>query len=716
MRLALGIVITLVALPLATNRIWWLYRLIRSGQATSGRLDHPARRIRTELVEVFGQRKLLRWSVPGVAHFFTFWGFLVLFLTIIETYGALFDEKYALPVIGHWAAVGFIEDLFTLAVLVAVVVFSVLRVRSAPERLQRASRFYGSHNGVAWLVLALIALVMITLMLYRGAQINTGNFPYGDSWWAFTSKAVAVALSPLSVAANHTIETVFLLGQVAVVVAFLVVVVNSKHLHIGTAPINVLAKRQPKALGPLLPMESGGKPIDFEDPDEDATFGRGTIADFTWKGMLDFATCTECGRCQSQCPAWSTDKPLSPKLVIMNLRDHLFDAAPVLLDPVATADGAGPDGAGPDGAGPDGTAPEVRPLVGPIGAGGVIDPDVLWACTTCGACVEECPVDIEHVDHIVDMRRNQVLMESAFPNELAGLFRNLERNGNPWGLSPRMRLDWAKDLPFPVPQVGVDVEDLTSVDYLFWVGCAGALDDRAKKTTRAVAELLHTAGVSFAVLGESESCTGDSARRAGNEFLFQTMAASNIEVLDEAKATKIVVTCAHCLNTLANEYPQLGGNYQVVHHTQLLNRLVREGRLTPVAPPEGAAAEQVTYHDPCYLGRHNNVYDPPRELIGALPGVEFTEMPRHGSQSFCCGAGGSRMWLEETIGTRINDTRALEAVDTGADTIAAACPFCVTMLSDGVTEAQSQGKAGTDVHVTDVAQLLLDAVHRGQAD
>ena len=362
-------------------------------------------------------------------------------------------------------------------------------------------------------------------------------------------------------------------------------------------------------------------------------------------------------------------------------------------------------------------------------AGGVIDPDVLWSCTTCGACVEQCPVDIEHVDHIVDMRRNQVLIESAFPNELNGLFKNLERNSNPWGVSPRQRLDWAKDLPFEVKQVGVDVEDLTAVDYLFWVGCAGAYEDRQKKTTRAVAELLDTAGVTFAVLGDGESCTGDPARRSGNEFLFSQLAMQNVEVLREAKATKIVVTCAHCFNTLKNEYPQLGGSYEVLHHTQLLNRLVREKKLTPVSPvaplttgadtpaatADDGATSTVTYHDPCYIGRHNGVYDPPRELIGALPGVTLTEMPRHGNRSFCCGAGGARMWMEEKLGTRINGNRMDEALATGAEQVAVACPFCRVMLGDSLTSKQAEGVASENVEVVDVAQMLLAAVRRGPA-
>ncbi|MEO8556620.1 MAG: (Fe-S)-binding protein, partial [Actinomycetota bacterium] len=304
-----------------------------------------------------------------------------------------------------------------------------------------------------------------------------------------------------------------------------------------------------------------------------------------------------------------------------------------------------------------------------------------------------------------------------------GMFKNLENNQNPWGMSTRARLDWAKDLPFDVKQVGQDVETLDEVDYLFWVGCAGAYEDRAKKTTRAVAELLNAAGVTFAVLGNGETCTGDPARRAGNEFLFQTLAQGNVETLNEAKATKIVVTCAHCFNTIKNEYPQVGGNYEVVHHTQLLNRLVRDKKLIPVARPDhvdgtnGAAtpetAETVTYHDPCYLGRHNGVYAPPRELIGALPGVELREMPRSGEKSFCCGAGGAQMWMEEKLGTRVNNNRTAEALATGASRIAVGCPFCYVMLSDGLTEKQSETSAHADVEVVDIAQMLLAAVRRG---
>jgi Fe-S oxidoreductase len=363
-----------------------------------------------------------------------------------------------------------------------------------------------------------------------------------------------------------------------------------------------------------------------------------------------------------------------------------------------------------------GSGPEqaARPLVGTAEAGGVIDPDVLWSCTTCGACVEQCPVDIEHVDHIVDMRRYQVMIESEFPSELGGLFRNLENKGNPWGQNQRDRLAWAKDLDFEVPVITDTIDP--DHEYLFWVGCAGAFDDRAKKTTRAVAELMHMAAVGFAVLGTGETCTGDPARRAGNEFLFQMLAQATVETLNEAfgdrAKRKIVVTCPHCFNTLSNEYGDLGGKYEVVHHTQLLNRLVRDRRLIVKKNPDESKKKDVTYHDPCYLGRHNKVYAPPRELIEAS-GVTLKEMPRNSARSMCCGAGGARMWMEEKIGKRINLERTDEALDTGAEQIVTGCPFCKVMLTDGLTARQGQTDQTRDigdVEVVDVAQMLLAGV------
>jgi Fe-S oxidoreductase len=719
LRLVLGLLLTVVGLAIAGRRVLWLYRLISSGQPTSGRIKDVRARLETEIAEVAGQRKLLKWAGPGLAHFFTMWGFFILTFTIIETWGALFERDFAFWWFGHARWLGFLEDFFIVAVIVAVFTFMVMRVRQAPERRQRKSRFYGSHTGAAWAVLWLILGVMVTLLLARAAQFATGHFPYGRSGWAFASWLVGHALLPLGNGVNSVLETLFLLLNVAVIMAFMVIVVHSKHLHIALAPLNVGAKRLPDGLGPLLPMESQGKPIDFEDPGEDDTFGRGKIEDFTWKGMLDFATCTECGRCQSQCPAWNTEKPLSPKLLIMDLRDHLFAKAPYLIGgQEAPSEGAIETEAGhgvPESgfARVPGSGPEqaLRPLVGTAEEFGVIDPDVLWSCTTCGACVEQCPVDIEHVDHIVDMRRYQTMIESNFPSELGGMFKNLETKGNPWGQNSRDRLQWTQGLDFEVPVFEGALDD--DVEYLFWVGCAGAFEDKAKKTTQAVAELLHLADVKYLVLGPEETCTGDPARRAGNEFLFQMLAQQNVEVLNtlfegrEPMRRKVVVTCPHCFNTLGNEYPQLGGEYEVVHHTQLLNRLVREKKLVPVAP----VTEDVTYHDPCYLGRHNKVYEAPRELVGAS-GAVLKEMPRHADRSFCCGAGGARMWMEERIGKQINLERTDEAIGTETSKIATGCPFCRVMMTDGVTQRQNEGAAAESLQVVDVAQLLLTAVKR----
>lgn len=714
---------------LALRRIWWLYSLVTSGQPASGRTDNIGTRIWTQIAEVFGQRKLLKWSIPGLAHFFTMWGFFILATVYVEAYGALFDDHFHIPIVGRWNALGFLQDFIALAVLFGIITFSIIRLRSEPKEYGRSSRFYGSHTGGAWLILFMIFLVIFSFAIFRGASANTGALPYGGG--AFFSHAMGTLMAPLGTTANEWIETIALLAHIAVALVFLLIVLHSKHLHIFLAPINVTFKRLPDGLGPLLPVEADGKPIDFENPPDDAEFGRGKIEDFSWKAMLDFATCTECGRCQSQCPAWNTGKPLSPKLVIMDLRDHWMAKAPYILGEKESPLESTPEGGVSENLTGEkhaeehhvpesgfgritGSGPEqaTRPLVGTAEQGGVIDPDVLWSCVTCGACVEQCPVDIEHIDHIVDMRRYQVMMESEFPSELGVLFKNLENKGNPWGQNASDRTNWISEVDFDVPVYGEDVDSFDGYEYLFWVGCAGAYDDKAKKTTKAVAELLAIAGVKYLVLGTGETCNGDSARRSGNEFLFQQLAQQAVETLDgvfegvESVDRKIVVTCPHCFNTLGKEYRQLGANYTVLHHTQLLNRLVRDQKLIPVTP----VSQNITYHDPCYLGRHNKVYEAPRELIGAA-GANLTEMPRHAERSFCCGAGGARMWMEEHIGKRINHERVDEALATDATTVAVACPFCRVMVTDGVNDRQEEaGRSG--VEVLDVAQVLLASLDR----
>ena len=721
LRLVVGLLITAVLLGLAATRLLFLFKLVRSGQPAPNRTGDRGERVKTQATEVIGQRKLLAWTIPGIAHVFAFWGFLVLSLTILEAFGALFDNEFAVPLIGHSPVVGFLEDLFSILVVVGIIMFAVIRIRKNPETLGRESRFFGSHTGAAWFVLFMIFNVIWTLLLYRAAQYNvsvdkgTNNFPFMNGG-AFASETVAGWLHPLGTTTNEWLEMIGLWLNIGVILGFSVFVLHSKHLHIGAAPLNIFFSRRPNALGPLLPMYAGVDEVNFEDPQDDALFGRSKIEDLTWKGNLDLLSCTECGRCQSQCPAWNTGKPLSPKLMIMDMRDHLFAKAPfILAGEEASHSQAVLDEAG-------------RPLVGDrselanaatdgydaqghrSNEGAVIDYEALWACTTCGACVQQCPVDIEHIDHFVDIRRNQVMIESEFPSELAGLFKNLETKGNPWGMNANGRTAWIEEVEFPVRVFGMEGEDKIpdDVEYLFWVGCAGAYDDRAKKTTKAVAELLHTAGINFMVLGEGETCTGDPARRAGNEFLYQMQAQQNVEVLNELGAKRIVVTCPHCLNTISREYPQLGGNYEVVHHTVLLNQLVSENRLTLLKPED----ETVTYHDPCYLGRHNKIYMPPRELLTNMPGVDLVEMDRNKDKSFCCGAGGGRMWMEERIGTRINQNRGDEAIATGATKIAVACPFCSVMLNDAVTvRAQESGMDAT-TEVVDVATLLLDRLER----
>ena len=737
-RLIVGLVMTAVVALFAVKRVLWLLTLVRAGQPMSegnNRTDHMGDRIGTQAKEVLAQTRMLRWSVPGLAHFFTMWGFFILITVYIEAYGVLFDPKFAIPVVGHWEVLGFLQDFIALAVLGGIVTFAIIRLRTGPKEHGRESRFYGSHTGGAWLILWMIFLVIFTFAFFRGAAVVNGNLPYG--WGAFFSHAMGSWMQVFGEPANEWIETFALLGHIAVALIFLLIVLHSKHLHIFLAPLNITFKRLPNGLGPLLPVEYKGKLVDFEDPSEDDILGRGKIEDFTWKGYLDMTTCTECGRCQSQCPAWNTGKPLSPKLVIMNLRDHMFAKAPYILGDKETPLENTPEGglgeelrgekeseehshehvpeSGFERVLGSGPAQATRPLVGTLEQGGVIDPDVLWSCTTCGACVEQCPVDIEHIDHIVDMRRYQVMMESEFPGELGVLFKNLENKGNPWGQNAKDRTNWIDEVDFDVPVYGKDVESFAGYEYLFWVGCAGAFEDRAKKTTKAVAELLATAGVKFLVLGEGETCNGDSARRSGNEFLFQQLAAQNVETLNdlfsgvERVDRKVVVTCPHCFNTLGREYPQVGGNYTVLHHTQLLNRLVRDKKLVPVKSADGGM--DITYHDPCYLGRHNKEYSAPRELIGAS-GAKLTEMPRHAERGLCCGAGGARMWMEEHIGKRVNVERSEEAVDTGASAIATGCPFCRVMMTDGVDDVTSTRSLEKAPEVLDVAQLLLGSLDK----
>jgi Fe-S oxidoreductase len=725
-----SLVLGVVGVALFARAVAQIYRFVRLGQDVPAgtRTDEPAQRTLTVAKEFLGHTRMNRWGVVGVAHWFVAVGFFSLVLTLVNAFGQLFQADWLLPVLGDWTPYEVFVELIGALTTLGILTLIVIRQLSLPSRAGRKSRFTGSNFGQAYFVEAVILVIGVAILLLRGLE---GALHHADGYQAsyLISYPLVAAFKGLSVSTLQNL--VYLIAMIKIGTSFVWMITVALKTDMGVAWHRFLAfpniwfKRDTAggtALGALLPMTSGGKEIDFEEPGDDDVFGVSQIEHFSWKGILDFSTCTECGRCQSQCPAWNTGKPLSPKLLIMSLRDHAHAKAPYLLA------GGGKTMEGEEKATPEqlagvpaaALAEAERPLIGTLEENGVIDPDVLWSCTTCGACVEQCPVDIEHVDHILDMRRYQVMIESAFPSEAGTMLKNLEKKGNPWGLQKKQRLEWTKEVDFDVPVVGQDVEDLSEVDYLYWVGCAGALEDRAKKTTKAFAELLNIAGVKFAIMGGDEKCTGDSARRLGNEPLFQQLGQENVAMLNMAfgeddespetrkpkSAKKIVATCPHCFNTIANEYPQLGGEFEVIHHTQLLQHLVDDGKLVPVTPVEGL----ITYHDPCYLGRHNKIYTPPREIIAKVPGLRSEEMHRHKERGFCCGAGGARMWMEERIGKRINNERVDEALSLNPDIVSTACPFCLVMLTDSVNGKKNEGVAKESIQVVDVAQLLLDSV------
>ena len=675
MKLALALVsylITVIALVLLFIRVRQLIAIYKKQQPDPTRNNDKSARFKNMLKEVLGHTKMLNFTGTGIAHWFVMIGFGALFGTLITAYGQVINPDFALPIIGHFVGYEFFAEL--IAALTGVGIVTLIGIRQV-TRFRMLNRFSGSGMGKAYYVEATILAVVFCVIALRGlegalAGETSWNWHYAISWPA------VLAFNSMSIATIENAIVIVAALKIIVSMAWFIVIASNLTMGIAwhrfLAFFNIFYKRNidKPALGALPEMLSKGKPVNFEDPAEDDVFGLGTRGDISWKGLLDMTSCTECGRCQSQCPAWHTDKPLSPKLLIMAMRDHAM--AKVV---------------------------DTEKLVG---ENAPIALDVLWSCTSCGACVNECPVDIEHVDHIVNMRRFQVLVESEFPTELGGTFRNLEKAGNPWGANKQDREGWIAECDFPVRVVSGELPE--EVEYLFWVGCAGAYEDRAKKTTKAVAELLHMAGVNFAVLGKRETCTGDPARRSGNEFLYQILSQENIQTFKETFGNrgvkKVVVTCPHCFTTIGKDYAQSGYELQMLHHTQLLNTLVKEGKLK-TSPHK--ADQKITFHDPCYLGRHNQIYAPPRELLEAS-GCDIEEMPRNQERSFCCGGGGGRMWMEEKIGTRINLNRVDEAIDTGVAEVAVACPFCRIMVGDGMVARQS------DVEVLDVAQVLLRSV------
>jgi Fe-S oxidoreductase len=642
--------VAFVALLVASLAVFaWLiearFALLRAAQP-SARLDRWGERWKGVLTQFLGQRRILSvgYLGAGLMHAFIFWGFLAVALNSIHFIGGGFVPGFHLPFFGpdSWPGRAYlvVRDLFEVAVVAMVLVAGFRRVVLRPARL--------TPSWDAALILTLIGTLMVTDLTMAGTEASAS--PAG--------RLLAPAFSALSAGTVETIHGAAWWVHLLTLLGFLCYLPVSKHFHVVTSLFSVLFRRLDTGSLPMIDLETSER------------FGITGFADLRWKDVLDVYSCTECGRCQAACPAYATGKPLNPKKINEDMRAAMMPALPFLL---------GRQGL------PPGESLPVLPSE-------TIADDVLWSCTTCRACEEACPLFIEFVDRIVGMRRKLVLEDSSFPQELTASYRNLEKAGNPWGQPAEARADWALGLDIPLAAESGDFE------YLLWAGCAGAYDDRGKKVARATAQILKEAGVRFAILGTGETCTGDPARRTGNEYLYQMLAAQNVETLGRHGVKKIVAQCPHCFNTLLNEYPDLGGRYEVVHHSQLIARLVADGR---IAMTPAAAGTTVTFHDSCYLGRHNDVYDAPRQALAAA-GLTVLEMPRHRENGFCCGAGGGRMWLEERIGTKVNVNRVDEAATTGAPLVASACPFCMTMLADGIN---ATGRAET-LAVQDVAQIV----------
>ncbi len=689
--------VIIVALAVFTRTMIGKIQILAALEPTN-RLDHIKERIKSMLVIAIGQKRLVARAnerSSGLMHAFIFWGFCVLLIRSITLYGEGFHEGFTLPLLGGDYLVGYLyvglKDIMEGIVLLMVVYAIYRRAVVKPKRM---------HNTFeAYLVLVLIGILMISDLLYDGTRFNLiqlhGNpdnlhflhsATYGSEFvWSPISVAAGKLVSGLSVEASAILMVLMFWTHVCTQLVFLNILPTGKHFHVITALPNVFLK----SLG--YPHEKA-KVLDLEDEDawENESLGINHIHQLNWKQGLDLYTCTECGRCKDVCPTYLTDKPLNLFQFNEDLKHELYANATNLIQRAKKVkllkeiDN-------------EERIEQVKEEIAALNSekqlvGDVISEDTLWACTTCRACEEVCPVTIEQVPRIVAMRQGQMLMAENYPKELNPALKGLERNGNPWGIGYDKRGDWAEGLG-----VKTMAED-SDVDYLLWVGCAGSFDDRSKKVSVSLVKILQKAGVNFAILGVEEKCTGDFARRVGNEMLYQMMAEENIETLNNYKVKKIIAACPHCLNTLKHEYPQMGGNYEVVHHSEFIEQLVQQGKIKLKKSLQGT----LTYHDPCYLGRYNNIFDQPRNLLNSISNHGVKELGRFGRESFCCGAGGGRMWMEETIGKRINIKRSEEIVETGVDNVAVGCPFCLTMIEDGMKEL---GKEET-IKTMDIAEFV----------
>ncbi|HVJ65637.1 MAG TPA: (Fe-S)-binding protein [Bdellovibrionota bacterium] len=631
-----------------------------------------AERLRVFTVNVLGQKKLFKDFLPGLQHAIIFWGFIIITIGTTEHILEGFVHGFSFAFLGPlYRAIVFMQEIFHPLILLAVVYGLTRRLITKPARLADD----WSHKKDALVVLSLTGILMVANIVTFACYV-AANTAHSVPEARPVSVVVAEFLLQNGIVTPESALTIGHLGwavHLLTVFFFMAYIPRSKHLHVVAAGPNFYFAR--------LDNKGTFSQINFEDESVTA-YGVSKITDFSWKDLLDTYSCTSCGRCNEFCPTANTGKPLRPMKLIEDLKHHLLTVGDVLLK--------------------DPTAEPPQPLIGEESG---ITHDTLWACTTCRACVEACPVGIEHIDKIVDMRRNLVMMESAMPGELQNTMKNWETQSNPWGMPQDARDEWCRELDIP------RLADKPNAEYLFYVGCAGSFDARNQKISTAIVQILKKASVDFAVLGKEELCNGETARRAGNEYLAKVMIDMNIEVLKRYDVKKIIATCPHCLNTLKNEYPDFGFHAEVIHHAEFIQKLIQEGKISPQMGGEvaGMSSEKecggkkrIAFHDSCYLGRYNDIFDAPREALKAVPGVELVELPRNRKEGFCCGAGGARMWMEETIGQRVNVNRVEEALEQKPDVIAAGCPFCQTMLIDGVKEKHMSDK----VEVLDIAEIV----------